>query len=150
MPFGGNGSWVTGAAFGSTVSVTVVACADGTSNFCGDGSTVGGLRPVQTRATLPESVTAGTQLTVAAPPQNAGLQPTGYRVVFCASRYFQLCGQGTVYTPDALPKVENAPLSRYVYVAAIVDGHEDPNPPSATITDAPDPEPTPAQPAPGG
>ncbi|PZE32322.1 fibronectin type III domain-containing protein, partial [Curtobacterium sp. MCLR17_055] len=148
VSFGGNGSWVTGAAFGSTVSVTVVACADGTSNFCGDGSTVGGLRPVQTRATLPDSVTAGTQLTVTAPPQNAGLQPTGYRVVFCASRYYQLCGEGTVYAPDALPTVEDAPLSRYVYVAAIVDGHEDPNPPSASIEAAPEPDPAPEQPAP--
>ncbi len=143
--------WVADPQWGVATRVSVVACADSTNNFCSPPLVQDGLRPVQTRAAIPDSYDAGSQVTASAPPPNAGAGPQQYRVTTCPVLNVGLNCTTGVYPPDALPTV---PAQGSVTVAAIVDGHEDGNPPTATVNPAPapqpdpptDPEPAPSQP----
>ena len=74
---------------------------------------------------------------------NGGLPPQKYRVTFCDPGLLsENCAEPADYDPGALPAVPATGVTR-VYVAAIVDGHVDGNPPTATVNPAPAPQPDP-------
>jgi hypothetical protein len=133
----GNTDWVADPQWGADTGVSVIACADDTSNFCGPASDVQRVRPVLTRASIPDSYDAGSPVTVSAAPQNTGAGPQQYRVTFCPTLNLGINCTSATYAPDALPTV---PASGTVTVAAIVDGHEDSNPPTSPVNAAPEPE----------
>jgi hypothetical protein len=137
----GSTDWVADPQWGADTDVSVIACADATSNFCGPASDVQRVRPVLTRAAIPDSYDAGGQVTVSAPPQNVGAGPQQYRVTFCPTLNLGINCTSDTYPADALPSV---PASGTVTVAAIVDGHEDTNPPTSPVTAAPEPDPAPS------
>jgi len=142
--YGNAGAWARvsaqgetgpGAGYGTRSDVQVRACpADDT--FCGDASSAVSVRAVRTRATITGTPTAGEQLPVPTAPSNGALNPTSYDVSFCVSLAVipSQCATVTVAFGAAMPTVPAVPGEyAYVFVAATVDGHTDPNPPTASI-----------------